>query len=153
MKTATITAFLAVFLTINCFAQSDDGWFTFKPTAGINYKSDDCNPFIRAAYYFNLENHFSVGTQAGVIFAHDTFIPLETSLRIRPLGKKNIMPAIFLNGGYNADVSGNKNGNALFSTALGIETGYLRRINYGLNIGAEWFNEECMLSVSLALLF
>ena len=153
MKTATITALLAVFLTINCSAQSDDGWFTTSASAGINYKSDNCNPFIRAAYYFNLENHFSAGTQTGVIFADDTFVPIEASIRIRPLGKKNIMPAVFVNGGYNADVSGNKNGNALFSTSLGIETGFLRRINYGLNIGAEWFNQECMFSVSFGLLF
>ncbi len=153
MKTATFTAFLAVFLTINCVAQSDDGWFTSKVSAGINYKSDDYNQFIRAAYYYNIENHFSVGTQTGIIFADNTFIPLETSIRIRPLGKKNIMPAIFINGGYNADVSGNKNGNVLFSTALGIETGFLHRINYVLDVGAEWFNQGCMFSVSCGLLF
>lgn len=153
MKTATFTAFLAVFLTINCVAQSDDGWFTSIITAGTTYKSGNYNPFVRATYYYNLENHFSVGTQTGIIFADDTFIPLETSIRIRPLGKKNIMPAIFINGGYNADVSGNKNGNALFSTALGIETGFLHRINYVLDVGAEWFNQGCMFSVSCGLLF
>ena len=153
MKTATFTAFLAVFLTINCSAQSNDGWFTTKAAAGINIKSEDYNPFVRATFYYNLENHFSAGTQTGIIFADNTFVPIEASIRIRPLGKKHIMPAVFVNGGYNADVSGNKNGNAIFSTALGIETGFLRRFNYGLNIGAEWFDKESMFLVSMGLLF
>ena len=153
MKIATLTAFLAIFLTINCSAQSDDGWFTSKAVAGINVKSDDYNPFIRAAFFYNLENHFSVGTQTGIIFADNTYIPIEACLRIRPLGKKTIMPAIFLNGGYNADLSRNKNSNALFSTALGIETGFLRRINYVLDIGTEWFDKDCCLRVSAGIFF
>ncbi|MBP5502426.1 MAG: hypothetical protein IKQ70_09625 [Bacteroidales bacterium] len=153
MKTATFTAFLAIFLTINCSAQSDDGWFTTKAAAGINIKSEDYNPFIRATFYYNLENHFSVGTQTGVVLADNTFIPIEASLRIRPLGKKNIMPAVFVNGGYNADVSGNKNGSATFSTALGIETGFLRRINYVLDVGTEWFDKDCLLRVSAGIFF
>jgi len=153
MKTATFTAFLAVFLTINCFAQSDDGWFTTKIDFGSSYKSDFCTDHIKSLHLYNIENHFSIGTMFGIYYGDLKLIPISSCLRIRPLGKKRIMPAIFATGGYGADISGNKNGGGLFSTSLGLETGFLRRFNYGLNLGAEWFQKECMFSVSCGIHF
>ena len=153
MKTTIISTLLAVFLISNCVAQSDDGWFTTKINFGTSYKSDFCTDYVKSLHLYNIENHFSIGTMVGVYLGDLKLIPISSCLRIRPLGKKRIMPAIFATGGYGADVSGNKSGGGLFSTSMGIETGFLRRINYGLNVGAEWFKGESMFSISMGILF
>ncbi|MBQ3618778.1 MAG: hypothetical protein II939_11555 [Bacteroidales bacterium] len=153
MKTAILIALLTVFFSLTSVAQSDDGWFTTKINIGTSYKSSFCTEYIKTSQLYNIENHFSIGTMVGLYFGDLKLIPISSCLRIRPLGKKRFMPAILATGGYGFDVSGNKNGGGLFSTSMGIETGFLRRFNYDLTLGAEWFKKECMFSVSCGIHF
>ncbi|MBQ1885019.1 MAG: hypothetical protein II165_08390, partial [Bacteroidales bacterium] len=105
MKTAIIIALLTVFFSLTSVAQSDDGWFTTKINIGTSYKSSFCTEYIKTSQLYNIENHFSIGTMFGIYYGDLKLIPISSCLRIRPLGKKRIMPAIFATGGYGADIS------------------------------------------------
>ncbi|MBR4440523.1 MAG: hypothetical protein IKS00_03130 [Bacteroidales bacterium] len=151
MKLRIICALIAFFFTMKLSAQSDDGWFTNKITTGINYNSNNCGVYVRYAYLFNFENHFSAGTQTGLVFSEQKMIPIEASLRIRPLGKKNIMPAFTLSGGYGANISKGVNGGGIWSPCLSIETGYLRRVRYVTDVGVQFYKKEKYFVIALGI--
>ena len=151
MKLRIICVLIAFFFSVRLSAQSDDGWFTSKITTGINYNSNNCGVSVRYAYLFNFENHFSAGTQTGFVFSEQNLLPIEACLRIRPLGKKNIMPALTLSGGYGANLSKEENGGGIWSPCIGIETGYLHRIRYVAEFGAQFYKKEKFFVIALGI--
>ena len=151
MKLRIICVLIAFFFSVRLPAQSNDGWFTSKNTTGINYNSNNCGVAVKFAYLFNFENHFSAGTQTGIVLSDTKFLPIEGCLRIRPLGKRNIMPALSLGGGYGTNLSKGESGGGIWSPCIGIETGYLHRIRYVAEFGAQFYKKEKFFVIALGI--
>ncbi|MCQ2973943.1 MAG: hypothetical protein MJ211_03955 [Bacteroidales bacterium] len=139
MKTLKIILIILLFFTTKSYSQSDDGWFTGKITCGIAADKYQNYPQINCAYFYNFENHFSIATQSGLIFYDTELMPIESCLRIRPIGKKEIMPALNLSYGYAISFDNKYKGGQIFSPAISFETGFIKRVNYVIEFGGQFF--------------
>lgn len=129
---------LLICAVLTASAQSDDGWFTGKVSVGYKYAGFD--------YIYNLENHFSFGTGYGCLLDERFFITGD--LRIRPFGKKIIMPALWLNYGYLT-----KEKSAVFMPKISLELGNLAPVRFAFDFGGGFFNGRKVLTVGICAEF
>lgn len=140
MKTRFVLCFLIVLFSCSVSAQSDDGWFTGKAAFGYKFCSFD--------YIYNLENHFSFGTGCGVSFYDGADCFLGTSLRLRPFGKKRIMPALWFSSGYMT-----KEKTPVFMPEFFLESGRLAPLRFAFGTGGAFFHGQKHIKVCVALEF
>jgi hypothetical protein len=133
-----LSTLLLLIGTLTASAQSDDGWFTGKVSGGYKYASFD--------YIYNLENHFSAGTEYGCFFDGRIFI--TGALRVRPFGKKTVMPALWLNYGYLT-----KEKSAVIIPKISLELGNIAPVRFAFDFGGAFFKGENVWILGLAAEF
>ena len=148
MPKILLFAIITVLSCLPASSQSDDGWFTGRLFLSHLSNGDGSALQVGYTHYYNIDNHFSVGTATGVIFDDGINIPLQTELRIRPFGKKPVAPVVMLSGGY---VFGYQV--ATISPRIGIESGRLRRVRYAADAGMTILGDVCALTIGAGLLF
>ena len=131
---------ILIFLTQKGFSQSDDGWFTGKISGG--YK------FVSANYIYNLENHFSFGTGAGVLFDEKEKCFFTGDFRVRPFGKKLITPAFWLSYGYLT-----REKCAVFLPKFSLELGNLAPVRFLADFGGGFFGGEKVFLIGAGVEF
>jgi hypothetical protein len=140
MKTRFVLCFLIVLFSCSVSAQSDDGWFTGKAAFGYKFCSFD--------YIYNLENHFSFGTGFGASAYNGADIFFDASLRIRPFGKKRIMPALWFSYGYMT-----KEKTPVFMPEFCFESGRLAPVRAAFGFGGMFFGSKKYIKAGIAVEF
>lgn len=126
MRLVILILFLT-FFPLKGFSQCDDGWFTGKISGGYKFFSAD--------YIYNLENHFSFGTGAGMIFDEKEKMFFRGDFRIRPFGHKILMPSLWFSYGYLT-----KENCGILIPEIVIELGNLAPVRFAANFGFGFFN-------------
>ena len=142
MKTTYIILFFLflLFSAQKSFSQSDDGWFTGKISGGYKFAAVD--------YIYNLENHFSFGTGAGILSDERKKCFFTGDLRIRPFGKKLVMPAFWLSYGY---LTKEKCG--IFLPKISVELGNLAPVRFATDLGCGFFGGKKSVVIGAAVEF
>lgn len=141
-------------MSLSASAQSDDGWFTGKLSAFCVSGNHTTDLSIDYCHYYNLENHHSLGMGTGIVF-HDNptiSVPITAQYRLRILGHRNIMPTATLSGGYMINSKEVSNG-GIFQAKAGIETGYLSRIRYSIDVGYQITSGINSIMIGAGILF
>ncbi|MCR5454169.1 MAG: hypothetical protein K6F33_04185 [Bacteroidales bacterium] len=148
LRTLLLFAIITVLGSLPTKGQSDDGWFTGRLFTYIHHNSSRRSVQVHYAHYYNIDNHFSVGTGIGCIFDYGTCVPITAEFRYRPLEKKRWLPVFLLSSGYVAGYGG-----AAISPRIGLESGRLARVRFAFDVGGTFLGDFWAFTAGAGIAF